>query len=72
MLHYDATERSDDHIVVAIKLSERGQQLLHWAISRSQPGDVIYVLHVVPKSSKTRGASDLRAHSPTEMIGGMT
>ena len=71
MLHNDTTERSDDHIIVAIKLSERGQQLLHWAISRSQPGDVIYVLHVVPRSSKKRRVRNDKALSPAEMTNGI-
>ncbi|CAI5490290.1 unnamed protein product [Closterium sp. Naga37s-1] len=47
MLQGDCIERQPDHIVVAVTLSEEGRGLIQWTISRCQPGDVIYVLHVI-------------------------
>ncbi|CAI5476481.1 unnamed protein product [Closterium sp. Yama58-4] len=60
MLQGDCIERQPDHIVVAVTLSEEGRGLIQWTISRCQPGDVIYVLHViVPPTDGTRYTSTL-------------
>jgi len=47
MLRRDGDEREPDRILVAADLNGDSEDLIKWTLSRSQAGDVIFLLHVI-------------------------
>eukprot|EP00850_Spirogloea_muscicola_P000894 SM000003S11139 [mRNA] locus=s3:1236280:1238284:+ [translate_table: standard] len=43
----EGEDRVPEHVVVAVTLSEKGQQAVAWALGAARPGDSITVLHIM-------------------------